>query len=720
MVGLQTIIARAWIVAVLLAPGAALGTVSIAPSPSYDGTYTVSWTDGSGGMTRAYLAESLNGGAWTKTTVTGTTSKAFTGRAVGDYAYKVQIYLYDGELRREIFEYETAPATVSVWKSVPAMPGATAGPASDDDGAYTLSWTKPPGVVTRYEVLENSFRISPDPTTTSVTRAARAAGNWTYQVRACNALGCGPYNSVFSVLVISNLGTGVPNAPAGPTEQALAAPMAQGWAGRVPGSATVDGGAAGYQIDVQLPPGRGGMQPAVALRYGSREGNGVAGVGWSLSGGGSIYRCPKTYALDGASAPVRLDGEDRLCLDGQRLMRVGGSAHGLSGSEYRTEIESFARVTLLGGDISTTMSSFKVERRSGVTAIYKARLPILGAPLVPDTWDLAAEFDPRGNCIGYTTTMLDSLGVAAQWGLTSIGYGGRWYAAGSSCTLDAAARWVTFTYEDRPEWRRSRGCAGARPRGPRSPGRLPGRGANRNGLSASLPARGFDDRCPAVRGDRLQVSRLPWAGHGIDNQDAQARRGRPLRGDRPRALRGVAPASVLHEPAGQLDAVAHAQLVEDGLEVALHGLRGDAEPLGHLAGAQPVGHQQRHLALPAGQAVGGRRLDQLAGRRGRRLGGRLAPQVELRPALADRRHLDAEPLAVPLHDEGAAHARRAHLGALGEPLQLGRQDLAVGDLREEDLEHLLGLAVAPELTAELRVSSGAPRGGDADVRTHHD
>jgi len=50
---------------------------------------------------------------------------------------------------------------------------------------------------------------------------------------------------------------------------------------------------------------------------------------------------------------------------------------------------------------------------------------------------------------------------------------------------------------------------------------------------------------------------------------------------------------------------------------------------------------------------------------------------------------------------------------------LGRQRGAVGRLRKEDAEHLLGLAIAPKLAPQLRVSSGAAWRRDANIRTHH-
>src|SRR6266511_1466819 len=150
-----------------------------------------------------------------------------------------------------------------------------------------------------------------------------------------------------------------------------------------------------------------------------------------------------------------------------------------------------------------------------------------------------------------------------------------------------------------------------------------------------------------------------------------------------RRRRASCAGSVLDETAGQLDAVPHAELVEDRLQVALHGLRSDPESLRDLAGSEPVGDEERHLALALRETV--RRRDRLHRLRTElhRLRQRLAPEVELGAPLADRRDLDAQPLAEPLHHERAADAGRTGLGALREPLELGRHRCAVGRVGEE-------------------------------------
>ncbi|HKE43365.1 MAG TPA: FG-GAP-like repeat-containing protein, partial [Steroidobacteraceae bacterium] len=93
-----------------------------------------------------------------------------------------------------------------------------------------------------------------------------------------------------------------------------------------------------------MPPGTHGLTPSLALRYSSGTGNGIFGVGWSITGLSAISRCNKTIAQDGFANAPSLDVSDGYCLDGNRLRLTGGT-YGTAGSTYQTEVEVFSRVT---------------------------------------------------------------------------------------------------------------------------------------------------------------------------------------------------------------------------------------------------------------------------------------------------------------------------------------------------------------------------------------
>jgi len=134
--------------------------------------------------------------------------------------------------------------------------------------------------------------------------------------------------------------------------------------GSLKGSLSVGGdGSATYSIPIDIPKGTAGMEPKLSLNYSSSGGNGMYGVGWSLGGLQKITRGPASAAKDGNYDPVDFDEYDRYFLDGERLICVAGT-YGAAGSEYRTEMDSYARITLNG----TAPANYwwKLETKAGL------------------------------------------------------------------------------------------------------------------------------------------------------------------------------------------------------------------------------------------------------------------------------------------------------------------------------------------------------------------
>lgn len=175
-------------------------------------------------------------------------------------------------------------------------------------------------------------------------------------------------------------------------------------AGSIPGQfAVADSGAATYQVALAVPPGIAGMQPRLAFAFNSQGGNGLLGQGWSLEGLGVVHRCPRTLAQDGVRGSVNFDGNDRFCLDGQRLVRVAGT-EGAAGSEYRTERDSFSRIVAVG-TAGTGPASFTVQTKAGLTLQFgstaAARLEAQGSATVR-AWALDRIVDVAGNAMTVT------------------------------------------------------------------------------------------------------------------------------------------------------------------------------------------------------------------------------------------------------------------------------------------------------------------------------
>jgi hypothetical protein len=147
-------------------------------------------------------------------------------------------------------------------------------------------------------------------------------------------------------------------------------PSQGGGVGTVPGQFTISPtGAAVYTIPIECPVGIQGMQPNISIVYNSQAGNGAMGWGWNLAGISSITRCGNNFHFDNKVAETKLNLDDNLMLDGQRLIRISnGSSNFHVGEKFRTESETYADITLM----LNNHTYFEVKTKDGLTLEYGA------------------------------------------------------------------------------------------------------------------------------------------------------------------------------------------------------------------------------------------------------------------------------------------------------------------------------------------------------------
>jgi hypothetical protein len=135
--------------------------------------------------------------------------------------------------------------------------------------------------------------------------------------------------------------------------------------GRTPAAFNVSpAGEATYTIPIAAPPGVRGLTPQLALVYGHRSRQSIAGWGWGIAGYSVIARCASTAEQDITPRNVRNDLQDRFCLNGNKLRLISGT-YGVAGSQYRTEIETYSRIKAYGA-AGNGPAYFIVEGKDGL------------------------------------------------------------------------------------------------------------------------------------------------------------------------------------------------------------------------------------------------------------------------------------------------------------------------------------------------------------------
>ncbi|MCF3945757.1 FG-GAP-like repeat-containing protein [Acidiphilium iwatense] len=215
-------------------------------------------------------------------------------------------------------------------------------------------------------------------------------------------------------------------------------------------------GAASFSIPVSVPPGTGGMVPALSLDYSSGGANGLLGVGWSLGGLLAITRCAQTVAQNGTHGSVTYDvnvgagqaDTDRFCLNGQQLIAINGGVYGADGTQYRTELEGFSEI-ISHGRTGNSPTWFEVHTKSGQIMEFgntpDSRVMLAGIASVR-TWLVDRIADTTGNYL----TVSYNVNPGGISGNSEVEPSQILYTGNSNTGLQPYNK-VTFSYATRPD-----------------------------------------------------------------------------------------------------------------------------------------------------------------------------------------------------------------------------------------------------------------------------
>ncbi len=185
-------------------------------------------------------------------------------------------------------------------------------------------------------------------------------------------------------------------------------------------------GALSYTVPLRLPPGRAGVQPSLTLRYSSQGSNGIAGVGWNLEGLSQITRCPATQVVDGIHGSVRLNADDRLCIDGKRMLLAAGT-YGQTGAMYYTDVFDGTRIYQVNSEtkrhtsaVSATATALSYSQSSSESGIMRAA-SAGNAGTTTGNGNVAFRVQTKdGMLMEYAPAQVDSGWVARLWLLVRV------------------------------------------------------------------------------------------------------------------------------------------------------------------------------------------------------------------------------------------------------------------------------------------------------------
>ncbi len=216
-------------------------------------------------------------------------------------------------------------------------------------------------------------------------------------------------------------------------------------------------GTANLSYQLEIPAGRQGMQPNLALTYSSSGGNGWLGVGWDISVPSitveTRWGVPR-YESDWESEVYLYGGEQLLMLDSMgyackmpHRTNQRGQTSRTRGTKHFVTRAGEAHDSIIRHGIAPQDYWWEVVDRSGVTSYYGAYPPgdtthgptRIGSVKGIARWALAAIVDANGNMVRYYYSIEQKTGVEGgnmgqQLYLDSINYTG-YYSRTDSTTM---------------------------------------------------------------------------------------------------------------------------------------------------------------------------------------------------------------------------------------------------------------------------------------------
>lgn len=189
-------------------------------------------------------------------------------------------------------------------------------------------------------------------------------------------------------------------------------------------------GSLSNRIEIKIPAGAKGMNPQLALEYNSHAGNGIAGMGWQLSGLAAIKRVSYNSAINFSASDSYAESSAGILID-------------QGGGTYFPKVETFTKFAAIGS-CGNGPCSWTAQDRSGVTKYYgstsDSRIEAVGKGGSVRVWALSRVEDRNGNA--YTISYNED---SAQ---------GSYYPATITYTIGpgiSAYRTVEFAYENRSD-----------------------------------------------------------------------------------------------------------------------------------------------------------------------------------------------------------------------------------------------------------------------------